>query len=355
MTATTFPWEALPRIGRAEAALTREAAQLAAGGAAARRAVEAALTGVLGAPVVITPGPIWASSGHELARSLGHPGGVVVCGGAPGAPDGAMWIDGRLATRVVARALGLTDPALVVARALAPAEEAILSAIVARALEALAPRAAGVCLRGVGIPSADVLGGAAPAACVDLAVTVGDTAGAVRVVLPAGCLGAAPPPTPSPGALDVLAVRVEVLAGAAAIPLAAIFALAPGDVVVPDALGVDARGHGTVTLRHARGAHRATLDGARLTILGPAPGGPMPPTPDPRALDDVPVELAVRLAELTLSAREILELAPGAIVTLGRAPGAAVELVSAGRVVARGDLVQVDGELGLRVRELPGT
>ena len=355
MTAKTFPWEGLPRIGRAEAALTREAAQLAAGGAAARRTIEASLAAALGVPVAITTGPIWASSAVELARTLGHPGGVVVRGGAPGAPDGAMWIDGRLATHVVARALGLAEPGLVVARALAPAEEAILCAVVARALEGLAPRAAGVCLRGVGIPTAGALGGAAPAACVDLGVTVGDTAGAVRVVLPAGCLGVAPPPTPSAGALDVLAVRVEVLAGAAAIPLAALLALAPGDVVVPDALTVDARAHGTVLLRHARGALRATLDGVRLTILGPAPGGPMPPTPDPRALDDVPVELAVRLAELTLSAREVLELAPGAIITLGRAPGAAIELVSAGRVVARGDLVDVDGELGLRVRELPGT
>jgi flagellar motor switch protein FliM len=77
-------------------------------------------------------------------------------------------------------------------------------------------------------------------------------------------------------------------------------------------------------------------------------------SPDPALIDELPVELSCRLAEITLSAREVLQLAPGAVVPLGRGPAGGVDLISAGRVVARGELVDVDGELGVRILEIPG-
>lgn len=68
---------------------------------------------------------------------------------------------------------------------------------------------------------------------------------------------------------------------------------------------------------------------------------------------DLPVELACELGRVTLSAQEVLALAPGAVVTLPAKVGALVELRAGGRVIARGELVDVDGQVGVRISELP--
>jgi flagellar motor switch protein FliN len=49
---------------------------------------------------------------------------------------------------------------------------------------------------------------------------------------------------------------------------------------------------------------------------------------------------------------ETLELGPGAIVTLDRMAGEPVDLLVNGRVVARGEVVVIDEEFGLRVTEV---
>jgi flagellar motor switch/type III secretory pathway protein FliN len=68
-------------------------------------------------------------------------------------------------------------------------------------------------------------------------------------------------------------------------------------------------------------------------------------------IEDVPVEVAVEVARVRLSVRELLDLAPGAVVPMG-APVGPVELRAGGRRVARGELVDIDGELGVRVTEV---
>jgi type III secretion system YscQ/HrcQ family protein len=75
-------------------------------------------------------------------------------------------------------------------------------------------------------------------------------------------------------------------------------------------------------------------------------------TPDDALVRQLPVELTCELARFTLSAAEILALAPGAVLPLGRPPGAPVELLAGRRVIARGELVDVDGEVGVRVLEV---
>ena len=55
---------------------------------------------------------------------------------------------------------------------------------------------------------------------------------------------------------------------------------------------------------------------------------------------------------MTLTAREILELRPGAVVPVGRPLAGPVDLTAGGRVMARGELVDVEGELGVRVTEI---
>jgi flagellar motor switch/type III secretory pathway protein FliN len=67
---------------------------------------------------------------------------------------------------------------------------------------------------------------------------------------------------------------------------------------------------------------------------------------------DAPVVVRVEVASVTLAASEWARLAPGDILATGVKLDQPVVLRIAGREVARGELVDVDGELGVHVREL---
>ena len=67
---------------------------------------------------------------------------------------------------------------------------------------------------------------------------------------------------------------------------------------------------------------------------------------------DVPVELSVEIGRTTMTIRETLELGPGSIVTLDRATGEPVDLLVNGRPIARGEVVAIDEEFGLRITEV---
>jgi type III secretion system YscQ/HrcQ family protein len=64
---------------------------------------------------------------------------------------------------------------------------------------------------------------------------------------------------------------------------------------------------------------------------------------------DIPVTLAVELGRVNLTLARLADLRPGDVVELGRHSREPVELTSGGRLVARGELVQIDTELGVRV------
>ncbi len=67
---------------------------------------------------------------------------------------------------------------------------------------------------------------------------------------------------------------------------------------------------------------------------------------------DVPVELAVEVGRTTMTIRETLAIAPGSIISLDRMAGEPVDLLVNGRRIARGEVVAVDEEFGLRVTEV---
>ena len=73
---------------------------------------------------------------------------------------------------------------------------------------------------------------------------------------------------------------------------------------------------------------------------------------DLKRLHDVPVELAVEIGRTTMTIRETLELVPGAIVSLNRLAGEPVDLLVNGRPLARGEVVVIDEEFGLRITEI---
>ena len=69
-------------------------------------------------------------------------------------------------------------------------------------------------------------------------------------------------------------------------------------------------------------------------------------------LHDVSVELAVEVGRTQMTIREALALGPGSIVTLNRLAGEPVDLLVNGKPIARGEVVVIDEEFGLRVTEV---
>jgi type III secretion system YscQ/HrcQ family protein len=95
------------------------------------------------------------------------------------------------------------------------------------------------------------------------------------------------------------------------------------------------------------------------------PENEMPPESEGDALDankpeggellaDIPLQLAVELARVPVTADEVVALKVGQVIELHRSPGEPVELSVNGKVVARGELVEVEGQLGVRVLSLAG-
>ena len=78
---------------------------------------------------------------------------------------------------------------------------------------------------------------------------------------------------------------------------------------------------------------------------------------DPRTdtldlLMDVRLAVSMRFGSRRLLLREVLDLSPGAVVELDRRIQEPVDLLLDGRLVARGEVVVIDGNYGLRVSEV---
>jgi flagellar motor switch protein FliN/FliY len=71
-------------------------------------------------------------------------------------------------------------------------------------------------------------------------------------------------------------------------------------------------------------------------------------------LTDVTVEVSVEIGRTHMTLGEALALGPGSVVGLHRMAGEPVDLLVNGRVIARGEVVVIDEEFGLRVTDVAG-
>ena len=67
---------------------------------------------------------------------------------------------------------------------------------------------------------------------------------------------------------------------------------------------------------------------------------------------EVELEAVVRFGSRSLELRDLLELGPGDVVEMDRQVSDPVDLIVGDRIVARGEVVLVDGNFGLRVTEV---
>lgn len=88
--------------------------------------------------------------------------------------------------------------------------------------------------------------------------------------------------------------------------------------------------------------------------VSPSPEpSPVKPTPDKLdLLMDVELAITLRFGSRRLLLREVLDLIPGAVVDLDRQVEDPVDVLLDGRLVARGEVVVLDGNYGVRVTEV---
>ncbi len=66
-------------------------------------------------------------------------------------------------------------------------------------------------------------------------------------------------------------------------------------------------------------------------------------------LGDIPMVCVVELGRVQLTADEVIRLRSGQLIELGRAPTDPVDLVVNGKLVAKGELVEIEGSLGVKL------
>jgi flagellar motor switch protein FliN/FliY len=69
-------------------------------------------------------------------------------------------------------------------------------------------------------------------------------------------------------------------------------------------------------------------------------------------LYDVEMTLTAELGRTRLPVRQVLELTPGSVLELDRAAGSPADVMVNGRLIARGEVVVIDEEFGIRITEI---
>jgi len=87
----------------------------------------------------------------------------------------------------------------------------------------------------------------------------------------------------------------------------------------------------------------------------PAPSGGLPGARNPKTFElllevEMPVSISFGRAELPL--RDVLKLTTGSIIELNRTVNEPVEVIVNNCVIARGEVVVIEGNYGIRIREI---
>ncbi|WP_448059132.1 flagellar motor switch protein FliN [Cellulomonas hominis] len=222
-----------------------------------------------------------------------------------------------------------TEPAVVAAAA---------AAAVARLLPSTTPLVAVAAAPGAG-PAADAIAVVAsfvgsPSA--DLVIVADD---AVRQALAAGASDATP--------LDLAAALRPALEGAVAELGAGVLDAARtqpvGAAIASDAFLFALENAGVA---QAWFALRLRAEPSAAVAGVPTQRAPL------NVLYDVEMTLTAELGRTRLPVRQVLELTPGSVLELDRAAGSPADVMVNGRLIARGEVVVIDEDFGIRITEI---
>jgi flagellar motor switch protein FliN/FliY len=96
----------------------------------------------------------------------------------------------------------------------------------------------------------------------------------------------------------------------------------------------------------------ANIARAQFNDLGPNAGGATGQEMNLNLILDVAVTLALEVGRARMSVRDLLQLAPGAIVELDRLAGEPLDVLVNGVRIARGEVVVVDDKFGIRLTDV---
>lgn len=88
-----------------------------------------------------------------------------------------------------------------------------------------------------------------------------------------------------------------------------------------------------------------------VTFADLGPGVPAAAAAHMDLLGDVEMTVTVELGRTRMKVRDLLRMTEGSLVELGRGIGDAVDVLVNGSVIAHGEVVVVDDELGIRITE----
>ena len=67
---------------------------------------------------------------------------------------------------------------------------------------------------------------------------------------------------------------------------------------------------------------------------------------------DIPVQLVAVMGRKEVTVKDLLDLRMGQVIDFNHLPTEPVDVVVAGKVIGKGELVEVDGKLGIRILKL---
>lgn len=108
-------------------------------------------------------------------------------------------------------------------------------------------------------------------------------------------------------------------------------------------------------LRASAPAETAAAPPAEASAAPPPADSPGAPSGKLDIFMDVPLGVTLRFGGRRMLLKEILELSAGAVVELDREVHEAVDLLLDGKLIARGEVVVVDGNYGLRITQVSPT
>ncbi|MER3486718.1 MAG: flagellar motor switch protein FliN, partial [Chloroflexota bacterium] len=95
---------------------------------------------------------------------------------------------------------------------------------------------------------------------------------------------------------------------------------------------------------------RPTVSPVQFAPLGPS--APTAPASNVQLLLDVSMQVTVELGRAQVTVARLLELTPGSVIELDRLAGEPLDVLVNGKLIARGEVVVVDENFGIRITEV---